>query len=452
MLPFSPCLDDLRANRETLWLNPGWVPMERARAALPFSAADIAAASDRLKRFAPYLAARFPATAATGGLIESPLIPLPAMQTALRKEQSPLPGRLWLKADHALPVSGSVKARGGIHEVLKVAEDLALNAGLITLDSDYRILDEAPARALFSQYSLAVGSTGNLGLSIGLMGAALGLSVTVHMSSDAKAWKKAKLRAQGVTVREYDDDYGAAVAQGRAEAESDPHCHFVDDERSADLFLGYAVAAERLRDQLAAMEIPVDRDHPLFVALPCGVGGAPGGIAFGLKQVYGDAVHCLFAEPTNAPCMLLGMSSGQHEAISVQDIGLSGATCADGLAVGRPSALVGRVMEPLLSAAYTVRDETLLARVAQLNDLEGIAVEPSAAAGVDGLRWICGPAATPYRTAHELTDLRMEQATFIAWSTGGSMVPAQDHADALRKGRAVLADHAAANADADGAA
>jgi D-serine dehydratase len=209
-------------------------------------------------------------------------------------------------------------------------------------------------------------------------------------------------------VVEHAGDYGAAVREGRDEAAADPRCHFVDDENSRQLFLGYAVAARRLRSQLDEAGVRVDAEHPLWVHLPCGVGGAPGGVAFGLKLAFGDAVHCLFAEPTHSPCMLLGVYTGLHDAVCVQDFGIDNRTVADGLAVGRASALVGRTVQYLVDGYCTVDDAELLALLALLDRSEGLRLEPSALAGFAACTRVPDSA---------------RAATHLAWATGGGMVP-----------------------------
>ncbi|MBN3853962.1 D-serine ammonia-lyase [Paraburkholderia sp. Ac-20340] len=438
-LESNPLLGDLIKLKEVTWCNDGVAPAAEALPDVGLTADDVKDASARLQRFAPYIARKFPETEPVGGVIESPIRGVPFLQDALSKlKGTELPGLLWLKLDSHLPISGSIKARGGIYEVLKHAETLALKEGLLVETDDYSKLDSDEFREFFSAYKIAVGSTGNLGLSIGIMGAVLGFNVTVHMSSDAREWKKTKLRSHGVKVVEHAADYSAAVEVGRQEAAADPKCHFIDDENSRNLFLGYAIAAERLKKQLEASQVVVDAEHPLFVYLPCGVGGGPGGVAFGLKLTFGDAVHCVFAEPTHSPCMLLGVYTGKHDAVSVQDFGIDNITAADGLAVGRPSGFVGKAMRRLIDGYYTVNDEELYRFLALTERVEGIRLEPSALAGVAGMLRILAPEQSTYRQRFGMSSEILERATHIAWATGGSMVPEAEMDAYLAKGREIL--------------
>lgn len=421
-------LSNLKQANPLFWINPNQTEDESELA----SAEGIEDARQRLQRFAAYFAAVFPETQAHGGLIESPLVEIPHFKDALQSESSKkLVGRLFLKGDHALPISGSIKARGGIYEVLVLAEKIALQSGLLKIDDNYSILAEAKFRELFHQYAVAVGSTGNLGLSIGIISAKLGFRVTVHMSADARQWKKDMLRAKGAVVVEHQGDFQMAVEEGRKQAALDPKCHFVDDENSFDLFYGYSVAGKRTAEQLKTAGVTVDESHPLFVYLPCGVGGGPGGVTYGLKQEFGANVHCIFVEPAQSPCMLLGLASGLHDGISVQDIGLSGKTGMDGLAVGRPSKLIGRIIGHRLDGIYTLAEETPYQYLLQLWETEAIAVEPSAAASLPGFRLVQEDSSYVQRFTPE----QWKNSTHIAWSTGGSMVPAEEMEVYRAKGR-----------------
>lgn len=420
-----PLVKELIELKEVSWFNPSITRLDEGLSYVGLGSEDIQDASQRLKRFAPYLAKAFPETAKKNGIIESEVVPISEMQSVLEREyDTPIQGRLLLKKDSHLPISGSIKARGGIYEVLTHAEKLAIEAGLLTESDDYSKLLNEEFRDFFKRFSIAVGSTGNLGMSIGIMSAKLGFSVSVHMSADARAWKKNRLRALGVNVIEYAQDYGVAVAQGRKEAENDPTCFFIDDENSQTLFLGYSVAGERLKKQFDEKGIVVDAQHPLFVYLPCGVGGGPGGVAFGLKMAFGDNVHCIFAEPTHSPCMMLGVHTGLHDAISVQDIGIDNITAADGLAVGRASGFVGRAMERLLDGYLTISDERMYRLLGQLNEAENIQLEPSALAGMIGP--IVVTKSVEYRARMQFDDTVMRNATHLVWATGGGMVPAEE--------------------------
>jgi len=215
-----------------------------------------------------------------------------------------------------------------------------------------------------------------------------------------------------------------AVCSARDEAKKNARSYFVVCDHSADLFLGYAVAAKRLKGQLDSLGIAPSLDSPLAAYIPCGVGGAPGGVTFGLKTIFGDAAKGWFAQSAQSPCMLLGMASGLHDNTKVEDIGLSGKTDADGLAVGRPSGLVSVMMEHLVSGIYTIADEEMYPLLALLKETEDIYIEPSAATG------LLGPVIA--------AKVGEKAGIHICWATGGSMVPEEISLMHIKKGKRLL--------------
>lgn len=364
---------------------------------------DILEAEKRLDRFAPLIARLFPETG--DGIIESPLLGTPKLQAALHPK---LKGDLYLKLDSHLEVAGSIKARGGIYAVLKLTEDLLLKEGLLKVEDDYTEIMHGAAKQFIAGQKLTVASTGNLGLGVGIMGAKLGYPVTVHMSRDAKQWKKDRLAGNGVGIVEHSGDFTFAAKTAREEAACDNATHFIDDEKSIDLFLGYSVAAVRMARELEKMNLAPTADMPLHLYLPCGVGGAPGGITFGFKHIYGEKVKCYFAEPVSAPSMLLGVMTGGHGDVNVNNYGLDNNTELDGLAVASPSDFVSPIMEKLCDGFYTVRDEEMFKCLYMTNKFESIRIEPSAAAGIPG---------------PEATGNLESPGMHVAWTTGGMLVP-----------------------------
>lgn len=414
-------IENLSKCRETVWINPYKLPFELVDAIgqLTVNDDDIKDAEKRLLRFAPFIKKAFPETEEANGIIESPLKEITAMKSRMEEKGGKVYGRLFLKMDSHLAIAGSIKARGGIYEVLKHAEDLALENGLISINDNYEKF--ADMKEFFSQYTVQVGSTGNLGMSIGIMSAALGFKVKIHMSADAKEWKKALLRSKGVEVLEYSDDYSFAVSQGRKNSDKDPYSYFVDDEKSTDLFLGYAVAANRLKAQMEKMNIVIDENHPLVVHIPAGVGGAPGGICYGLKRVFGDNVHCFFAEPVLCPSVTLGIATQKHEKANVRDYGISGKTEADGLACASPSGFVTRIMTNHVSGSFTVQDDILYTYMKDLYETENVKIEPSSCAAFRGAEKLSD--ITEYFEKQGITENVLSTSVQIAWATGGRLVP-----------------------------
>jgi D-serine dehydratase len=370
-------------------------------------------AVERWSRLEEQLPLLFPFQDAGHRKIESPLKHIPTILDDFGDGLQ----QVLVKCDHALPITGCVKARGAFYELFSLAENIALDAGLT---DESRRFNLASCRDLFSRTTVVTGSTGNLGFSVGIIAKALGFKAVIHMSSDAKGWKKARLREMDVHVVEHDADYSAAVAAARISAIGNDNCYFVDDEDSLPLFLGYALSAFELRDQLSALGINPTAERPLYVYLPCGVGGAPAGITFGVKLLFGDAVKCVFIEPVQSPSMLLQLLVGPGEPISVYDIGLSNKTAADGLAVGAASIFAATQCQHLVDYCITIRDLELYTWVKNLWTCERVRLEPSAAAGFAG-------AARLFELLLDEQPERLSYSDHVIWTTGGSHLPVSEH-------------------------
>ncbi|MFP4644161.1 MAG: D-serine ammonia-lyase [Spirochaetales bacterium] len=321
--------------------------------------------------------------------------------------------RVFGKCDNELPVAGSIKARGGFYEVFYHAERVIgneLNPRSVALKRE------------LSNHEIVVASTGNLGLSVGLLGRALGFAVTVVMSRDAKRWKKDLLRARGARVEESQGDYSSAVSRARSmcdasSSDREPDAgqsvrYFIDDERSPHLFLGYACAAGELLEQLGYLGLG---SAGVRVYLPCGVGGAPGGIAWALRLLAGERVDSVFCEPVAAPCVLLALlerrraMQEKREPVlcpHVRTIGLSSKSAADGLAVGAASPLAVECVDRLVSGVVTLSDEDMVADALELWHAYGRRIEPSAAASYTAFK-----------------ALECEADVHVLWFTGGGLLP-----------------------------
>ena len=113
-------LKDLVDLKETTWFNPATTSLAEGLPYVGLTADDVQDARARLERFAPYLAQAFPETAATGGIIESELVAIPAMKARLEQAFArPVSGDLLLRLPKDVSAqvsgesfSGSLKATG----------------------------------------------------------------------------------------------------------------------------------------------------------------------------------------------------------------------------------------------------------------------------------------------------------------------------------------------------
>ncbi|MBO1911918.1 D-serine dehydratase, partial [Microvirga sp. 3-52] len=106
-----PLIGNIMNEEEVFWENPLLETTEKGLNKVTVTAADVKDASERLKRFAPYIQLVFPETKVSNGILESPLTAIPNMKKELEQKYGvKIPGELLLKQDNAMPISGSIKS------------------------------------------------------------------------------------------------------------------------------------------------------------------------------------------------------------------------------------------------------------------------------------------------------------------------------------------------------
>lgn len=364
-----------------------------------------------------------------GALPKSRLVEIPKFKKACTHVLAGgLPGRLFAKMDAELPISGSVKLRGAVFEVLSHAKALE-KEGVSSQDAR-------------GGYTVTTASTGNLGLSVGLVARKLGFKVLIYVSHEAFPWKVELLKNAGAEVVTIDGDYTEAVSRCRKDSLEKGY-YFVDDERSELLFKGYACAAFEIAESEELKQVAEEQkkegltkelkdagyggDFPIFVYIPCGIGGAGGGIAAGLKALLGDRVHIFFAEPLEVPSVMVGLQSGRFDEVDVYEIGYTGKTDADALACGRMSKINGEIIRQSVSGIYTVEDDKMYGYLKLLGECESVKAEPSSMVALQGIgQMYYTRAGMEYLIEKGIVGL-MDASVHIAWLTGGGKLPDEEY-------------------------
>jgi hypothetical protein len=105
------------------------------------------------------------------------------------------------------------------------------------------------------------------------------------------------------------------------------------------------------------------------------------------------------------------------------------------LAVGQASEFVVPLVRPLVSGIFTVPDESLFEDLYILERSEGIRIEPSAAAGLRGPRWLLeSEYGRQYLSRHGLLK-HVDTAIHVLWTTGRALVPKNEYGQFHERGR-----------------
>lgn len=341
------------------------------------------AAQNRYMRFMPFLAEAFPETAARKGIIESELYDISDFTEEINES---FKGKLFLKDDAHLPVGQSVTARGSMHEVLHIAEILLQKNKLLSPTENYSKVNSGEIKELFSHYKIYAVDCENLAVSAGLLATRLGFETVVYLPENKNQEIKNILLNEKIKIREYKSDYLTAINEAKKDCEKEENSFFIGKSDSEDLFFGYSTAALRLKVQLNKAHVTVDENHPLFVYIPSLIPEAAGGIAFGLKELMGNDVHCFLFQSSDL--------------------------------TNETSEFVRSISENIISGIFTVSDESMQSFSEKLKLKKSINLKPVSYMGFKAVEDFSNKEFQSYLKKHNLLD-KLDNSSHIVWAAYG---------------------------------
>lgn len=255
---------------------------------------------------------------------------------------------VWLKAE-SLQVTGSFKARGAFHALLRLPE-------------------AARARGVVAY------STGNHGQAVAWAARRLGIPATIVMPADAPRNKVERALAQGARVVHYDRRHESREAIGMRLLEASGGTLVPPGDHPDVLAAQGTVALEALQDLPAAA-----RGGLGLFAAPCGGGGLMAGCGLVVDALCPGA-RLVAAEPQGFDDTVRSLASGRRESNAA-----GASSLCDALQAAIPAELPFEINRRLLDGALAVSDAEVTAAIRfALQELR-LLVEPGGAVALAAL-------------------------------------------------------------------
>ena len=215
---------------------------------------------------------------------------------------------------------------------------------------------------------LVCASAGNFGLAMADAGRRHGIPVTVFVATNANAYKVARIASTGGAVVRHGEDFDGAKSAAKRFATMRGFA-FTEDGLDIEISEGAGTIG---------IELDAAGEYDDLV-VPVGNGALLAGIATWVRAKRPNVrvvAVCSAHAAVMRSCWRRGIAAARRHAAA------PAATIADGIAVREPVAAAVADLAPLVDEFLAVDDYSLRGAMRALHESEGIAVEPSAIAGV----------------------------------------------------------------------